>query len=172
MFCCCFCSFRGRGAVSWFKGSWGIPPPRGTADHDQTSDQSDASRDLQRHTVPLSACHRQARRNAQVSAAQWEALGLWPGRSGLAVVWQTCDFVSGTEKWRRPLKLWNTGIVAGRRPAELLCSICSSTTSTPSWGISRGSLCPPWPLQLSPAPADPSCVDCSPDGAHAATSVK
>lgn len=71
--------------------------------------------------------------------------------------------VSGTEKWRRPSRLWNTGTVAERRPVALLCSTCSSTTSTPSWGISRAaSLCPLAPPARScPAPlkeADPKAV--------------
>lgn len=58
----------------------------------------------------------------------------------------------------------------------LRCSICSLTTSTLSWGTSRPApLRPLAPPALScPAPLrklNSSCVDCSPDRAHAATII-
>ena len=76
----------------------------------------------------------------------------------------SCVF-SGTEKWRKPLKWWNTGTAAERTLVDHLCSSCSSTTSTPSWRTSRASPSSPGPFStVQPLrELNLSCVDCSPD---------
>lgn len=80
-----------------------------------------------------------------------------------------------TERWRRRLRLWNTGTVVETRTAAPLCSTCSLTTSTPFWGTSRNAALRPRapPARSRSAPLwrklNSSCVDRSLNSAHTAT---
>ena len=61
-------SVRRRGGGAGVQAQRGVPPPGGTADRHQTRPRPRAPGDLQRHPVPLSAGHIQARGDAQVRA--------------------------------------------------------------------------------------------------------
>lgn len=93
-----FHHFRGcRGAR--LEGSWGISPPRGPADHNQTGAQPGTSWDLQWRAVPLFTGHRQTRGDAQVSRV-WNKMSIkWKFDNFCLWGWlKPCACFSGTEK--------------------------------------------------------------------------